>query len=62
VTSRLKDELLAQEGSTHAVREAEEWVRLALTVTRRQQAKSLELHAAMSLARLWQQQGQRPEA
>jgi len=46
----------------HAVREAEECVRLALTVARRQQAKSLELRAAMSLARLWQQQGQRTEA
>jgi predicted ATPase len=33
----------------------------ALTVARRQQAKSLELRAAMSLARLWQQQGTRAE-
>ena len=32
------------------------------TVARRQQAKSLELRAAMSLARLWQQQGKRAEA
>jgi hypothetical protein len=31
-------------------------------VARRQQAKSLELRAAMSLARLWQQQGKRSEA
>jgi len=59
---RLKGELLVQEGGMHAVREAEECVRLALTVARRQQAKSLELRAAMSLARLWQQQGQRTEA
>jgi predicted ATPase len=29
----------------------------ALAVARRQQAKSLELRAAMSLARLWNQQG-----
>jgi predicted ATPase len=29
----------------------------ALDVARRQQAKALELRAAMSLARLWQQQG-----
>ena len=29
----------------------------ALDVARRQEAKSLELRAAMSLARLWQQQG-----
>ena len=32
------------------------------TVARRQQAKSWELRAAMSLARLWQQQGKRAEA
>jgi predicted ATPase len=31
-------------------------------VTRRQQARSLELRAAMSLARLWQHQGKRAEA
>jgi predicted ATPase len=34
----------------------------ALTVARRQQAKSWELRAAMSLSRLWQQQGKRTEA
>ena len=34
----------------------------ALDVSRQQQAKSLELRAAMSLARLWQQQGKRDEA
>jgi len=33
-----------------------------LDVARRQQAKSLELRAAMSLARLWQQRGKRAEA
>src|SRR5262249_41788477 len=59
---RLKGELLVYEGGTHAVREAEERVRRALTVARRQQAKSLELRAAMSLARLWQHQGKRTEA
>jgi class 3 adenylate cyclase/predicted ATPase len=37
--------------------EAETWLQRALDVARRQQAKSLELRAAMSLARLWQQQG-----
>ena len=31
-------------------------------MARRQQAKSLELRAAVSLARLWQQQGQRAKA
>ena len=34
----------------------------ALAVARQQQAKSLELRAAMSLARLWQQQGKQQEA
>ena len=42
--------------------EAEACLQQALTVARRQQAKSLELRAAMSLARLWQQQGKRAEA
>ena len=31
-------------------------------MARRQQAKSLELRAALSLARLWQRQGKRVEA
>jgi predicted ATPase len=31
-------------------------------VARSQQAKALELRAALSLCRLWQQQGQRAEA
>ena len=34
----------------------------AIEVARRQQAKSLELRAAMSLSRLWQQQGKRRQA
>jgi predicted ATPase len=34
----------------------------AIAFAQRQQAKSLELRAVMSLARLWQQQGQRQEA
>ena len=34
----------------------------ALDVARRQQAKALELRAALSLSRLWQQQGQRDQA
>ena len=42
--------------------EAEICLHQALAVARQQQAKSLELHAARSLARLWQQQGKRAAA
>jgi len=52
--------LLIQQGQK--VGEAEECFRKALDIARRQQAKSLELRAAMSLSRLWQQQGKRDEA
>jgi predicted ATPase len=41
--------------------EAETWLQRALDVARRQEAKSLELRAAMSLSRLWQQQGKHAE-
>src|SRR5262249_13886203 len=52
--------LLRQTGTPQA--EAEAWLQRALDVARRQEAKSLELRAAMSLARLWQQQGRRDAA
>jgi predicted ATPase len=52
--------LLRQPGTSPAG--AETWLQRALDVARRQQAKSLELRAAISLARLWQQQGKRTEA
>jgi class 3 adenylate cyclase/predicted ATPase len=52
--------LLRQTGTPQG--EAETWLRQALDVARRQEAKSLELRAAMSLGRLWQQQGKRIEA
>jgi predicted ATPase len=42
--------------------EAEAWLQRALDVARRQEAKSLELRAAMSLSHLWQQQGKQAEA
>ena len=59
--SRLKGELmLACSAEPHA--EGEACFRQALDIARRQQAKSWELRAAMSLARLWQQQGRRAEA
>jgi predicted ATPase len=58
---RLKGELLLQHAVTQSG-EAEACFQQALAVARRQQAKSLELRAAMSLARLWQGQGKRTEA
>jgi predicted ATPase len=42
--------------------EAEACFRKAIEVARRQQAKSLELREATSLARLWRQQDKRQEA
>ena len=42
--------------------EAEICFQQALAIARRQQAKAWELRAAMSLSRLWQQQGKRAEA
>jgi predicted ATPase len=41
---------------------AEVYFERALAVARKQQAKSLELRAAMSMARLWRDQGKRDEA
>jgi predicted ATPase len=44
------------------VSQAEACFQQALAVARSQQARSLELRAAISLSRLWQQQGQRAAA
>ena len=58
---RLKGEfLLALD--PEKVPDAEACFRQALSIARRHQAKSLELRATMSLARLWQQQGRGNEA
>ena len=58
---RLRGVLLLRQTRTPQA-EAEAWLQRALDVARRQEAKSLELRAAMSLSRLWQQQGKRAEA
>src|SRR5262249_41006840 len=58
---RLNGELLVQD-TPASQEEAEEHFQQALDVASRQQAKSWELRAAMSLARLWQRQGQRAAA
>jgi len=58
---RLKGELLlAQSPDNHT--EAETCFQHALSIAQSQSAKSWELRAATSLARLWQQQGKRDEA
>jgi predicted ATPase len=61
---RLQGELLLQtEGRKRQAEETPEaCFHQALEVARQQQAKSLELRAAMSLSRLWQQQGKRDAA
>jgi class 3 adenylate cyclase/predicted ATPase len=48
--------------STQAEAEAEACFLKAIDIARKQQAKSLELRASVSLARLWQQQGKKDEA
>jgi predicted ATPase len=57
---RLKGELLQMVGASEY--EVESCFLQALTVARQQEAKSLELRAAMSLGRLWQQQDKRRQA
>jgi predicted ATPase len=59
--SRLKGALLLRQ-AVPDVPQAEACFQQALAVARRQQAKSWELRAAMSLARLWQSQGKRAAA
>jgi predicted ATPase len=58
---RLQGEFILALEATRAS-EAETCFHEALGVARRQQAKALELRAAMSLSRLWQWQGKRHEA
>jgi adenylate cyclase len=59
--SRLQGELLLQQTVDNQVK-AEACFRHALDLARSQQARSLELRTAISLARLWQRQGKRAEA
>ncbi len=58
---RLKGELLLQQSSSNQT-EAESCFHHAIAIAQTQQAKSWELRATTSLARLWQQQGKRDEA
>jgi predicted ATPase len=58
---RLQGVLLLRQAVPDAS-QAEACFQQALAIARRQQAKSWELRVAMSLARLWQQQGKRAKA
>jgi predicted ATPase len=58
---RLQGELLLARSAAHHA-EAATCFRHALDVARHQQAKSLELRAATSLSRLWQQRGKQADA
>jgi predicted ATPase len=63
LTGELTLQKLNDPGSTFkGGKEAEECFQKALNVARGQSAKSLELRAATSLARLWQSQGKETEA
>ena len=57
---KLKGDLLQTLGAPD--REVEDWYQRALTLARSQNARSLELRAAMGLAQLWQKQGKQAEA
>jgi predicted ATPase len=56
---RLRGMVLAETGEDD---EAAAWLQRAIDTARSQQAKSLELRAATSLARLWAEQGERRKA
>jgi predicted ATPase len=58
---RLKGQLLLQQSADNAA-EAESCFHQSITIAQNQSAKSWELRAATSLARLWQSQGKRDEA
>jgi predicted ATPase len=58
---RLQGEFLLRQ-ATPDTAQAEAYFQQALAIARRQQAKSWELRAAMSLSRLWQRQGKRTAA
>src|SRR5262249_49797944 len=66
LASSVQNPLRPGPSTGHAIRnpqsEAEACFLKAIDIARRQSAKSLELRAVMSLARLWQSQGKKEEA
>jgi len=61
-TQRIKGELFLQTKAEGREVGAEACFQEAITIARQQSAKSWELRASMSWARLWQKQGKREEA
>ena len=59
---RIKGELLLRTSGTDREANAENCYQRAIAIAREQSAKSWELRATTSLARLWQRQGKREEA
>jgi len=64
---RLRGELTLAQSKVPSLKsqgqkDVEECFQKAIAIAQRQQAKSLELRAVISLSRLWQQQGKREEA
>ena len=59
---RIKGEILLMQGGTKDAAAAENCFAESLAIARRQSAKSYELRAATSLARLWLDQGKPGEA
>ena len=54
--------MLTHLGFREKTEKAEECFQKAIAIAHKQQAKSLELRATMSLSRLWQRQGKKAEA
>ena len=59
---RLKGDLLLQTENTNREAEAEHCYQQSIAISQKQRAKFMELRAAKSLVRLWQQQGKTDEA
>ncbi len=59
---RVRGDLLLDAGAPSSAADAEEWFRKAVAAAGARSAKTLELRAATSLARLWLRQGRKDEA
>ncbi len=59
---QVEDRSKTGQGTSKVEKEAEECFLKAIEIARKQQAKSLELRAVMSLSQLWQRQGKKKQA